>query len=74
MKTYSLCLGQSINYPHPHPERTAKRSGAGIFSDDVYKVWPSRKAMALTIRMQQKREPRPGDWRPLVKLADGEGF
>jgi hypothetical protein len=42
--------------------------------DLIYQVWSNRAAMARTIRMQQKREPRPDDWRPVVALKDGEGY
>ena len=74
MKKYSLSLGQSIGYDHPHPERTAVRQGHGAFADSVYQIWTNRKAMARSIRMQQRRERRNQDWRPLVKLTDGEGY
>jgi len=74
MKTYSLSLGQSIGYEHPHPERTARRSGHGMFADSVYQVWSNRKAMARSIRMQQRRATRNQDWCALVKLTDGEGY
>lgn len=74
MKTYRLSLGQQMGYAHPAPERTAKQSGANIFADDTFKVWPSREAMARTVRMQERRERRRGDWRPLVPLTDGEGY
>lgn len=74
MKRYALSLGQSIGYHHPEQDRTAVRSGYGVFADSQYQVWPSRKAMAKSVRMQQQRERRPQDWRPLVELSDGEGY
>jgi len=74
MKRYTLCLGQQAGYPHPAPERTAKRAGVRLFSDDVFQVWPNRASMAKTIRLQQRRERRLDDWRPLVPLSDGEGY
>lgn len=74
MKRYSLNLGQAIEYTHEHPERTAVKSGAGIFADNVYQVWTNRRAMARSVRMQQRRAPSNGDWRPLVALTDGEGY
>ena len=74
MKRYSLCLGQQIDYQHPHPDRTAKRRGNGIFDDDVFQVWTNRKAMARSIRMQERSDgPSYQHWQPLVKLTDGEG-
>jgi len=74
MKHYSLSLGQSIGYEHPAPERTASRCSGGIFADNFYQIWPNRKSMVQSIRMQQKRAPKLNDWRPLVKLSDGEGY
>ncbi len=74
MKTYSVPLGRRADYPHPAPERTASRMCARLGDDDVYQVWPSRKAMARSVRMQQQRAPHPSDWRPMVKLSDGEGY
>lgn len=38
------------------------------------KRWPSRSALARTVRMQEKRERKPGDWRAVVPLTDGEGY
>lgn len=74
MTKYSLSLGQSIGYAHPHPERTARRASSAMFGDDLYQVWSNREAMARSIRMQQRRALRSGDWRPLVPLTDGEGY
>ena len=56
----------------PHPERTAV-CDVGQW-DMMAQVWTSRAAMARTIRMQQQREHKPGDWRALVRLTDGEGY
>ena len=74
MKTYSCPLGRRADYPHPAPDRTAYRASARLGVDDYYQVWPSRGAMARTIRLQQKRAPALSDWRPMVKLTDTEGF
>ena len=74
MKKYSLSLGQSIGYEHAAPDRTAVRQGHGTFSDDQYQGWPNRASMARSIRMQQGRMRKATDWRPLVKLTDGEGY
>lgn len=71
MKTYTLSMGASIGYQHPAPERTAVKVSGW---DYHYQVWPNRESMARSIRMQQKREYRQGDWNPLVKLSDGEGY
>jgi hypothetical protein len=62
--------------PHPHPERTAGRRASSdpMNFDVIYQVWSNRAAMAHTIRMQQKRESRPDDWRPVVPLKVGEGY
>jgi hypothetical protein len=75
MKTYTLSGGASFTHVPEHPERTGRRNaGHGLNFDVIYKVWPSRAALARTIRMQQKRETRPLDWRACVKLSDGEGY
>lgn len=71
MTSYRLPLGRAID--HPHPDRTAASHGP-LFSDIRYQVWPNRQSMARSVRMQQRREPRQDDWRPLVKLTDTEGF
>lgn len=72
MKRYSLSLGASIGYAHPHPERTAQRNGPGMFPDVVFQVWPSRAAMLKTIELQRRGDPdhlraSGGAWSPLVK-------
>ncbi|MDF1551966.1 MAG: hypothetical protein P1P84_02835 [Deferrisomatales bacterium] len=75
MGTYTLPLGRIAEHEHPHPERTARKlASSGIFADYLFRVWPNRKAMATTIRMQQRRAPRMDDWRPIVPLTDGEGY
>ncbi len=74
MQKYSMPLGRTIGFTHESPDRTASKSGAGVFSDTIFQVWPSRAAMARSIRMQQSRASHPSDWRPLVKLTDGEGY
>ena len=74
MKKYTLCLGQQVGYRHPAPERTAKRSGVGIFSDDTFQVWPNRESMARSIRMQERSADNRFRWRALVPLSDGEGY
>lgn len=74
MKTYSAPVGRVSEVKHEHPERTAKRSGSGVFSDIYFQVWPNRESMARSIRMQQRRAYRQTDWRPLVPLSDGEGY
>lgn len=74
MQRYSMPMGRTVGFNHPHPERTAFHSGTGIFSDVFFQVWPNRKSMARSIRMQQRRAHRNEDWRPLVALGDGEGY
>lgn len=71
MKKYTLSFANSLSYKHEFPDRTARRS----LSDDVtFQVWPSRKAMAVSIRMQQKGASTRYSWTPLVPLSDGEGY
>lgn len=73
MKKYTLSLGQSLTHKPEHPERTASR---WMECDVQYQVWPSRQALAKSVRMQQKRSSGQHrlDWRPCVALSDGEGF
>jgi len=73
MKRYTCPLGRRSDYPHPAPERTAYRVSACL-ADDCYQVWPNRPSMARSVRMQQTREHRTGDWVPMVKLSDVEGY
>ena len=75
MKKYTLSAAAAIGFKHLHPERTASKSHRGLLDFDLtFQVWPSRESMARSIRMQQRREPRNGDWRPVVPLSDGEGY
>ena len=72
-KTYKLSLGESAGYAHPHPERTARRTAADGW-DIFYQVWSNRKAMARTIRMQEKSAPHWMDWKAVVPLGTTEGY
>ena len=74
VKTYRLCMGQQIGYAHPAPDRTARKAGRTWDSDDTFQVWPSRKAMAVSIRMQERGPSRPDHWHALIRLTDGEGY
>ncbi len=74
MKTYTLSGAESDAHTPDHPERTAWRAHAGMDFDRTFQVWPNRKAMAKSIRMQQKREHRNGDWRACRKLLTTEGY
>ena len=71
MKTYSISFARSLEMTHEHPERTAKKV---VGWDILYRVWPSRGAMARSIRMQAQRAPKQTDWTPVVPLQDGEGY
>mgnify|MGYP001577335467 CR=1 FL=1 len=74
MKKYYSSFGRQGELVHPAPERTGVRTLPGIFGDLEFQVWPNRKALARSIRMQQRRESRPGDWHAVVRLTDGEGY
>lgn len=76
MKTVRMSFAASLTFTPANPECTARRStgSAGNGWDIEYKEWPARIAMARSIRMQQKRESRPDDWRACVKLTDTEGY
>ena len=73
MKRYTLSFAAGTSYPHPALDCTAKRGHGGMDFDQTYQVWPSRAAMAMSVRMQEKRAPRYNDWHPLVPLSPGEG-
>lgn len=74
MKTYTLTFAQSVGFTHPHPERTARQAHGGFNLDFTFKVWPSRAALAKSIRMQQMREAHFNDWQPIIPLSAGEGY
>lgn len=74
MKTYTMSFADACQHKPDHPERTAKRSGTGLNFDVTFQVWPNRPSMARSIRMQQTRASNSRDWRPCVKLSDGEGY
>jgi hypothetical protein len=76
MKTQRMSFAASLTYKPANPERTARRSVTcgGMGWDIEFKTWPARDPMARSIRMQQKRETRPDDWRACVPLSDGEGY
>ena len=75
MTRYTLSFANSLSHKAEHPERTATRqAGSGLNFDIIYQVWPNRPSMAKSIRMQQRREKRAGDWSPIVNLSDGEGY
>ena len=64
MKKYTLSFADAINHTPDHPERTARRNGTGVLDFDVrFQVWNSRAAMLKTIEMQERGNPRPGQWK-----------
>jgi hypothetical protein len=78
MRRVTMSFGAAMTYTPAHPERTARRSvrlGRDPVACDVeFQTWTNREAMARSIRMQQKREHRNGDWTACIKLTDGEGY
>ena len=75
MKRYQLSFADSIKHVPTNPDRTARRnSGGGLNFDVTYQVWTNRKAMAKSIRLQERRERHSTDWTACVKLTDGEGY
>jgi hypothetical protein len=74
MKTYSMSFGAAMDHKPEHPERTARKSGTGMNFDITFQVWPNRVSMAKSIRMQERREHRTGDWKAVVALTAGEGY
>lgn len=71
-KQYRMSFAQANEHRPEHPERTARRHGRGLDFDVTFQVWTNRKAMARSIRMQQKRGET--DWIACVPLSDGEGY
>ena len=74
MKRYTMTFAAAMEHTPEHPERTARKSGTGLNFDVVFQVWPNRSSMAKSIRMQERREHRPDDWRAVVKLRETEGY
>jgi len=72
MKKYTMSFAAASTHTPQHPERTARRCTHGF--DVTFQVWTNRMAMARSIRMQEKREGRPGDWRACVPLEATEGY
>ncbi len=54
-------------------QRTAVKAGRAVFDDWLVQTWTNRKAMARTIRMQERSQPS-SEWSPVVKLTTGEGY
>jgi hypothetical protein len=54
-----------------HPERTAMKT---IGNQYLFSEWPNRESLAKTVRLQQQRGTRSGDWRPVIALSTEEGF
>ena len=71
MKRYTMSFAASIEHKPDHPERTARKNTGW---DVTFQVWPNRASMVKTIRMQEKREYRQGDWKAVVALSPGEGY
>lgn len=71
MKRYTLSFAASIEHKPEYPERTAKKTSGW---DITFQVWPNRKAMARTIRMQQNGPSRSDHWRAVQPLSDIEGY
>lgn len=57
----------------PDADRIATASGTA-FGDVRLRRFNSRAVLARCVRMQQRRQRQPGDWRPIVALTDGEGY
>ena len=77
MKKKHLPFGRMAEYiatlSDDERQRTAIKCGRNIGDDDTAQTWNCRKAMAVTIRIQERSSPV-AQWRPVVKLTDGEGY
>jgi len=77
MKTYRITGAQSHDVAairNPDRSATKRASGNPMDFDVIVGEWSNRSAMARSVRMQQRRERRPDDWRPFIALTDGEGY
>lgn len=75
MKRYTMSAAAADAHTPQHPERTARRNQASSLDFDVtFQVWPSREAMARSIRMQEQRASKQTDWRACQQLSPGEGY
>jgi len=69
MKRYTMSFAAACEHRPEHLERTARKDSG----DDVcFAVWTSRAAMVQTVRMQERRASRAGDWRPCVALTSAD--
>jgi hypothetical protein len=71
MKRYTMSFADSIEHKPANPERTARKTSGW---DITFQEWPNRKAMARSIRMQEKAPPRSDHWRAVQRLSDTEGY
>jgi len=69
MKRVLISFAASLSYVPDNTERTAKKMSD---FDVVYQTWPSRKAMAKEIRLQQSRPHRSDNWTSCIPLKDNE--
>lgn len=74
MKKYTMTFAAAMDHVPVNAERTARKDGTGMNFDVTFQMWPNRASLAKSIRMQERREHRQGDWRACVKLRDGEGY
>ena len=66
MKTYRMSFAASIDHKPEYPERTAKRSSAGMDFDVTFQVWPNRAAMLKTCDIQARASNKATNWRPCI--------
>lgn len=71
MSKIAMSFADSLKFKPEHPERTAKKC---LGWNVEFQIWSNRKAMAKSIRMQQKRANSQSDWIPLIPLTDIEGY
>ena len=69
VKKCTMSFANSLTYKPEHPERTARRS---LLDDVTFQEWPSRKAMAISIRMQESGPISRYNWKAVIPLTDGE--
>lgn len=76
MKKWTIPLGRMNDEENKplHPDRTAYKSGSGMFADLIFQEWPNRASMAKTIRIQQRGESFNKAWKACIPLGETEGY
>lgn len=67
MKRYTVPPGRVADYPHPAPDRTARRAGRSWDSEDQFQVFTNRAAMLKACEISERGAALGSNpWRPFV--------